>query len=93
MAAISYVAIKTRKVRIKLFRDARKVNGLLFMMIVLGIFSVILYRLLDDNQYRLQADIVLHVAHSSVVILCQGFLFLPKILPVICKKWRLKLSS
>ena len=86
MTCISCVAIKTRKVRMKQFRDARKVNILLFLMIVMGVTSLILFKILDDERYRLQADIVLHLAHNSMIILCLVILFLPKILPILHKR-------
>lgn len=87
LAAISCVAVKTRKVRLRQFRDARKVNAVLLLMVLIGVSAVILYRIFDNNQYRLQADIILHLAHCSVVILCQVFLFLPKVLPVLYHKY------
>ena len=91
--AISVVAFKTRKVRIKHFRDAKNVNGLLFMLVLLGTIGLILYRLLDDYRYCLEADITLYVATMSIIVLCQAFLFVPKLLPLLYNKVKSKCCS
>ena len=84
--AISVVAFKTRKVRIKHFRDAKNVNGLLFMLVLLGTIGLILYRLLDDHRYRLEAELTVYVGTMTIIVLCQAFLFVPKLLPLLYNK-------
>ena len=86
MITLVAVAIKTRKIRYKHFKDSKKVNTLIFL-ITITIGFVLSYWLLlfniegDDNQTTQR--IVLYVGHMVTVIECQELLFLPKIYPLV----------
>ena len=89
------VAVKTRKIRQAHFKDTKKVNIFLFILLtmIFVTFSYwMLFRTIGANKGY--SDITLHIAHIIIVASCQGFLFVPKILPPlqrsISKRYKLK---
>ena len=84
--AVAVVAIKTRKLRYKHFQDTKMVNSFLFFIVLTGIFGLILYMVAFDLGFLLLSNIVLHIVHCTFIGLCLGFLFLPKLYPVITRK-------
>ena len=91
--AIAVVAIKTRKLRYKDFQDNKMVNLLFFFIVLIGISGLILYKVTFDLGSLLVSYIVLHVVHCTYIGLCQGFLFVPKLYPVIKRMLHEKLNS
>ena len=91
--AIAVVAIKTRKLRYKHFQDTKKVNLFLFFIVLIGISGLILYKVTFDLGSLLVSYIVLHVVHCTYIGLCLGFLFLPKLFPIIKRMFCEKLNS
>ena len=84
---IAAVAIKTRKLRQKHFRDAKKVNIFLFLITSTGVFGLVFYKVSFDRGLYLPAYLTLHVTHSTLIGLCLGFLFLPKLCPIVYRKF------
>ena len=90
---VAVAAIKTRKLRQKDFRDAKKINIFLFMIITFGIFGLVLYKLSYDRDQYLAALITLHTLNCSLIGFTLGFLFLPKLYPLVLRNIRLLLQQ
>ena len=76
------VAVKTRKIHRENFKDTKKVNAFIFiLLIVIYIISAqwLIFRSIGVKKGY--ASIPLHIGHIIVVVSCQGLLFVPKILP------------
>ena len=84
---IAFAAIKTRKLSHQNFRDAKKVNVFLFLVLPTGIFGLVLFKISSDSGQYLSAYISLHVTHCTLIGLCLGFLFFPKLHPIVCRKY------
>lgn len=76
------VAVKTRKIHRENFKDTKKVNAFIFiLLIVIYIISAqwLIFRSIGVKKGY--ASIPLHVGHVIIVVSCQGLLFIPKIVP------------
>ena len=81
--ALVTVAIKTRKIRHKHFKDSRKVNMYLFCFTVVSAMTFGYWLFLDQsNTYEYYLSLTpIHIGLSTIVLLCQFLLFIPKVLP------------
>ena len=81
---ISYLAISTRKIQRRDFKDTKKVNAFIFLTILSFSlpppFSVIV--LVNDDYYLGNSIIICGLL--TLASLSQVILFLPKVLPIIC---------
>ena len=95
MSVVALVATKTRKIRMKEFRDTKKVNALIFVMILVVTLTLSYWLLFlyTNDADGWEGDLILHIGHVPTVLLCQFFLFVPKILPLVRKKLLLKVYS
>jgi hypothetical protein len=76
------VAVKTRKIHRENFKDTKKVNAFIFiLLIVIYVISAqwLIFRSIGVKKGY--ASIPLHIGHVIIVVSCQGLLFIPKILP------------
>ena len=95
IAVLLTVAVKTRKIRQAHFKDTKKVNAFLFLLVTV-IFITLAYWMIfrTIGAKKGYSDITLHLSHVIIVASCQGFLFIPKVLPPlmrsISKKYGLK---
>ena len=87
--AVAIVAIKTRKIRLKQFKDTKKVNLLIFLILFIGISTFSYWSIFtvagiydDDNV----PTYILYVGHMILAFLCQVILFFPKVCPPLHKK-------
>ena len=87
MVGVVVAAMKTRKLRHRNFRDAKMVNMFVFMVVLIGISTLLLYKIFSDLALYLYAIITLHIYNCSFIALSIGFLFLPKLSPVIYRKY------
>ena len=89
MVSLVVVAVKTRKIRYKNFKDTKKVNTLIFMLIPTIVLTLsywfIIRSIQDSNPVTEHA--VLQIGTSAIVYELMGFLFVPKIYPLIKEKW------
>ena len=80
--ALIVVAVKTRKIRRENFKDTKKVNAFIFILLIV-IYTIsaqwMIFRSIGVKKGY--ASIPLHIGHIIVVVSCQGLLFIPKILP------------
>lgn len=87
IVSIVVVAIKTIKLRHGNFKDSKTVNILIFFILPSQIFTFIVYILsLNSGQY-LSAYIALHISHCTLIALSLGFLFVPKIYPIVSRRY------
>ena len=82
------VAIKSRNIRMKQFKDTKKVNMFIFLFIFTGLTFFAYWRVFDVHEdfsiFCLYAD------HLILAILCQIFLFVPKVWSPVYNKFRNK---
>ena len=81
--ALVTVAIKTRKIRHKQFKDTKKVNMYLFCFTIVTAMTFGFWLFLDrSNTYEYYLSLTpVHIGLSMIVLLCQFLLFMPKVLP------------
>ena len=83
----SCLAIHTRKIKYSDFKDTKKVNFLIALLIVIVIFSVAVHMILYKTQREMEASIAFIFCSLSITLLCQLILFTPKILPTVLEKY------
>ena len=84
--AVIVVAIKSRNIRLTLFKDTKKVNILIYLLYIVGIFMFTFWKIFVDLGLALHSLVTLYVGHLLMAFLCQIILFVPKIWPAIQKK-------
>ena len=85
--AVIFLAVLTRKIRRQHFKDTKKVN--MFLYVDLLIFYILFPLTLIITNGEAQVYIRF-VTSNSTAILCQVFLFLPKVLPPLLRHLKLK---
>ena len=85
--AVVTVAIKTRKLRLKNFKDTKTVNVFSCALIISEIFGYVFYKISHDLGLYVQANIVLHIFHCNYIGLCLGFLFTSKLFLVAYRRY------
>ena len=81
------VALTTRKLRLKHFRDAKKVNGYFLTLLFIVVPASVLIGIFRSNDQYLQSYFISHFCYNVFIFSCLGFLFVPKIYPVIYKRY------
>ena len=81
------VALTTRKLRLKHFRDAKKVNGFFLTFLFTAVPGSVLYGMFRSNDQYLEGYIISHFCYNMFIFSCLGFLFVPKIYPVVYKRY------
>ena len=79
-------AVLTRKIKYQDFKDTKKINVLSFLLVATGACSLFYWYLLR----LIEADILLihallQIGHYCIVLECQGFIFAPKLFPIVKK--------
>ena len=88
-----FLAIRTRNITYKNFKDTKKINlfiAVLFITVTLGC-SVCAILILSHEEAA--GRIVLIISLLILPTACQAILFLPKTLPVLCARFKAKLSG
>lgn len=75
------LAILMRNIQHTHFKDTKKVNILVLCLFLDLFLTLVTWRVLYAIVKIHIADILLHLGHHAFILLCQGFLFAPKILP------------
>ena len=83
----SCLAIRTRKIKYSDFKDTKKVNLLIALLLVIVILSVAVHIILYKTHREMEASIAFIFCSLSVTLLCQLILFTPKILPAVLEKY------
>ena len=87
MFCTAIVALTTRKLRLKHFRDAKKVNGFFLSFLFTAVPGSVLYGIFRSNDQYLEGYIIIHFLYNVHIFSCLGFLFVPKIYPVVYKRY------
>ena len=80
------LALKTSKIRYKHFKDTKATNAFIYLCIYLTILAFIywyyIFSLPEQNTDKLLAsDGILYTVHSTIIMLTQILLFVPKVHP------------
>ena len=84
LLVVVIVAVKSRKIRMKRFKDTKKVNILIFLKIFIGISTVLYSEFFPDDKDV--QNYIVYSGHLSIAFLCQIFLFIPKVWPPVCDR-------
>ena len=85
--AVIVVAIKSRKIRLELFKDTKRVNFFIFLSLFVRVNSFAYWIIFSLG--RLHGDVpdyILYASHMIGALLCQVILFLPKVWPPLREK-------
>ena len=83
MSAMVLLAVLTRKIKRRDYKDSKKINILVVALTLNICFSMSLWNIFRSNGDALTADLVFSFSIGAVAVLCQVILFLPKILPLV----------
>ena len=79
------LALKTSKIRYKHFKDTKATNAFIYLcnfVIILALIFWYFFRLREPSTTTLlTTNFILYIGHSSIVMLCQFLLFIPKVYP------------
>jgi gamma-aminobutyric acid type B receptor len=89
---VLFLAIKTRKIRKSNFKDTKKVNIYIFSTVANIIIFMTLFFLFTSRNSHLAAHLVVYFAFGFTALLCQLFLFVPKVASPLLKKWGYEVS-
>ena len=79
---ISYLAIRTRKIKYRNFKDTKKIIVLILILLISSLLSGFGYIVLYHS-HQVEANILLISGSLCFPTLCQLVLFTPKVLPVV----------
>jgi len=79
--SVALLAYKTRKIPRKHFKDTKKVNSYIFMNILLICVAMSQWWVLRTNNYPAASLITVYIGFGGSAVLCQIFLFVPKVMP------------
>ena len=83
--AVAVLAVKTRKIKKSNFKDTKKVNAFVFLILVaICLFLPLWWTLLITGNPN-AGTIVVSLVYSTVAVLCQVLLFVPKVLPALLR--------
>ena len=82
---VIFLAVQTRHIKRRNFKDTKKVNAYIFTVVVILAIAVPLWYIFSRTQFEVGGHISSVIAYLSVGILCQIFLFASKILPLFNK--------
>ena len=81
------VAIKSRKIRLKHFKDSKEVNIFIFLLIIVLMNAFVYWTVFETfGVYELVPDYILYTGHMIIPFLCQAILFIPKVWPPVRDK-------
>lgn len=96
LVVVLFLAIKTRHIKHKHFKDTKKVNAFIFSICIIFSIFIPLSRLLEVVNIVIGAYIFKWLSYFTIVFMCQLLLFLPKYAPLIyanCDRGRTISSS
>ena len=87
------LAYRTRKIKRGHFKDTKKINGLLVSLVVIGSICVPLWGIFYYVEMFQASTYVATVGYTAIAIMCQVFLFVPKIWPGLKKSFTPKMKK
>ena len=91
--ALVFVAIKTRKIRFKTFKDTKKVNLLMFFLLMIGVCGIAYLITFFEVGLYYHTTILTIVIQTLIPTACQFTLFVPKIWPPLQKSYHKKSNA
>ena len=79
------LAIETRHIKNDPYKDTKKVNVFIFLVVIVLAISVPLKNIFDEIQIEVGANMVEWLDYFFLSLLCQVCLFVPKTLPLAVK--------
>ena len=86
--AVIAVSIKTRKIKQENFKDTKKVSILISSLMYMALVCGSLWAILRLNGDSIASRVVIGIAFCLVAVLSEVFLFLPKVLPPLQRKFK-----
>ena len=83
---VMFLAIQTRHIKKDDFKDTKKVNLFIFLVIVVFTTALSLSVVFFQAGIDIGADISQWLAYFAITIICQGCLFAPKTVPLVVNK-------
>ena len=80
-AIVLFLAIKTRKIQRANFKDTKKVNIYIFITVLIVAILIPLWFFLKETGNVIWTGVVIYTSFGVIGLLCQFFLFAPKVLP------------
>ena len=83
---IGYLAVRTRKIKYTNFKDTKKINLLIALLVVIGCLTAAAYVILHQLHMEPTGNIILILGILSIPTLCQLILFTPKVVPIVLER-------
>ena len=85
--AIVLIAIKTRRVRFARFKDTKKVNLMVFLVLFVSISTWLYWYVFTAvGLYRFVPTYILYAGSITIAFICQFTLFIPKVWTPLCNR-------
>ena len=88
-----FLAIRTRKIKYKNFKDTKKVNVFIAVLFITATLGCSLSTILIFSHKEAAGRITIIITMLILPTTSQAILFLPKTLPVLCTRFKAKLSG
>ena len=90
--AVAVLAFKSSEIRFKNFRDTKATNAFAFLFIFTDVIFIVYWFFIrslgQTNSIEKKLLVIVCVTHFTLPILCQVFLFVPKVYPPIIRHWK-----
>ena len=83
---VLFLAIQTRHIDKDGFKDTKKVNLFLFLLVIIFTITIPLSHIFNSIGLTVGVDVSTWIAYFSVAMICQICLFVPKLLPIALRK-------
>ena len=80
------LAVATRHIKKDNFKDTKKVNTFIFLVVIIIITDTALHILYHEDDIQIGADVAEWLPSFAIPMLCQVCLFIPKVLPLAWKE-------
>ena len=88
IAVLLFLAIQTRSIKRKDFKDTKKINIFIFTVTSSIPLIFLVYQMLRALHLYIYSDLILGIGYLEICFLCQTILFVPKLCPVLYRRGR-----
>ena len=92
LLAVVFLAIQTRHVKTSIYKDTKKVNVFIFIVIIFMAITISLWIFFLEKRIDIGETVAGWLTWYALPILCQLCLFVPKTLPIVVKKFKSKMK-
>ena len=85
-AFVIFLAVKTRRIKRQEFKDTKKINAFVFFFFIVLIPSLALWEIFLSQKMYVLAYIFYVIGYTSIILLCEFCLFIPKLVPLFTRK-------